>query len=687
MLLQRAQAAVASGMTGLTQVTDCGFASQAKAALARHQNNLKRTLREKARQEGRAVPVQGRRGGHLAGSQNEKEGTVMRCMRQAGWFHYRPDAQGLLQPVTEETQPWCAGLEEGSDKLPGRYLQDRGKWVQDGSALPFDEEDLKSDQAGEALRVETDYLTSLVTGQAAGMCFEFAAKRSALADSEKQFQELVEQATHPSQRRQKFLRQAGEAQSQIVKQRHKKHGRETFRQRVKKWREEQGSKSAATALKQVVRSVGKKQTAKKQAAKKSKVQKNSKTKASAKQKGSLKDKPSAHRKQQRKAEEKQDKRALAAKATQQAEETAAAEEGIAGRQARVVGERAPQVVLCVMQKGEEVQVRQQGQTYWVRKSDLCFDVRLPQHPARLDYAGLSASVATEAMRAVQDVDFYDWGSLLTDSQVVAGIQEVAARLGKQPDVTVLTPAEVEVVSQERALPEELVLAAKKPGRHMIFCACLHTTGPLHYTLLCMQREADSQWQMRYYDTLPSPSQSAYEKSRQLLKLVLETAKADSQGLPAPCNFYKQKDGFSCGLWVLLYLEKELRQWSGEAAQATKPEPEKVADRLNRWVKFLLTSQAVEQMRQEAAADQPSARKQEAAEPEPPLPPPAAPPGPGEPVEHVWGCSKCRGTKTGCKDCNPAETQPEPALASAKSEPKASAKAKSRGRGKGRGRSK
>ena len=167
--------------------------------------------------------------------------------------------------------------------------------------------------------------------------------------------------------------------------------------------------------------------------------------AGGKEEQGAKDKPSAHRKQQRKAEKKQDKRDLAAKAAQQAEETAAAEEGIAGRQARVVGERAPQslqgaVVLCVMQKGEEVQVRQQGQTYWVRKSDLCFDVRLPQHPARLDYTGLSASVATEAMRAVQDVDFYDWGNLLTDSQVVAGIQEVAARLGKQPDVTVLTPA-------------------------------------------------------------------------------------------------------------------------------------------------------------------------------------------------------------------------------------------------------
>ena len=65
MLLQRAQAAVASGMTGLTQVTDCGFASQAKAALARHQEDLKRTLREKARQEGVQCQYKGRReGGH-----------------------------------------------------------------------------------------------------------------------------------------------------------------------------------------------------------------------------------------------------------------------------------------------------------------------------------------------------------------------------------------------------------------------------------------------------------------------------------------------------------------------------------------------------------------------------------------------------------------------------------------------
>ena len=389
----------------------------------------------------------------------------------------------------------------------------------------------------------------MVTGQAAGLCFEFAAKRSALADTEKQFQELVEQATHPSQRRQKFFRQAGEAQSQTVRQRQKKHGRENFRQRVKKWREEQGNKSAATALKQVVPSVGKKQTAKKLAAKKSKEQKkNSKTKASAKQKASLKDKPSAHRKQPRKAEEKQDKRALAAAAAKQAEETAAAEEGIAGRQARVVGESAPQslqgaVVLCVMQKGE-VQVRQQGQTYWVRKSDLCFDVRLPRHPARLDYAGMSASVATEARRAVPDVDFYDWGSLLTDSQVIAGIQEVAARLGQQPDVTVLTPAEVEVVSQQRALPEELVLAAQKPGRHMI-CACLHT--------LCCAERGRQPVRRGTMTPCPAPASQPTRSPGSCSSLFWRQQKQTAKVCRVPATSTSRRMGFlvgsgSCSIW-------------------------------------------------------------------------------------------------------------------------------------------
>ena len=51
-LLQRAQTGVAAGCTRLTQVTDIGFASQAKAALARFHENLKSNMRQKAKQEG-----------------------------------------------------------------------------------------------------------------------------------------------------------------------------------------------------------------------------------------------------------------------------------------------------------------------------------------------------------------------------------------------------------------------------------------------------------------------------------------------------------------------------------------------------------------------------------------------------------------------------------------------------------
>ena len=101
-LLQRAQTGVAAGCTGLSQVTDIAFASQAKAALGRFHDDLKSKMREKARQQGvhctyRTSPkdiLQAVRAMHdQMLSQNEKEKTVLRAMRQGGWFHWRPDRE------------------------------------------------------------------------------------------------------------------------------------------------------------------------------------------------------------------------------------------------------------------------------------------------------------------------------------------------------------------------------------------------------------------------------------------------------------------------------------------------------------------------------------------------------------------------------------------------------------------
>ncbi|CAE7855117.1 unnamed protein product, partial [Symbiodinium necroappetens] len=123
-LLQRAQTGIAAGCTGLTQVTDTGFGQPAKAALARWQEELKQRMREKARQQkvhctyrtGPQDILQAARQMHARMVEiNETDSTILRCMRQAGWFRFRPDSHGLLQDCG--SQSWCQSFSEGSDKL------------------------------------------------------------------------------------------------------------------------------------------------------------------------------------------------------------------------------------------------------------------------------------------------------------------------------------------------------------------------------------------------------------------------------------------------------------------------------------------------------------------------------------------------------------------------------------------
>ena len=116
-LLQRAQTGVAAGCTGLCQ--------PGKGSLGSLSRGPQSKMREKARQQGVRCTyrtfmkdiLQAVRAMHdQMVSQNEKEKTVLRAMRQGGWFHWRPDREGKLQPVSEqpgrrqckaEQQPSC----------------------------------------------------------------------------------------------------------------------------------------------------------------------------------------------------------------------------------------------------------------------------------------------------------------------------------------------------------------------------------------------------------------------------------------------------------------------------------------------------------------------------------------------------------------------------------------------------
>ena len=75
-----------------------------------------------------------------------------RHMRQGGWFHWRPDREGKLQPVSE--QSWAAGLDECNAKLSSSHLAGRSSWVEGGQVKPFEPEELESSARGSALAME-----------------------------------------------------------------------------------------------------------------------------------------------------------------------------------------------------------------------------------------------------------------------------------------------------------------------------------------------------------------------------------------------------------------------------------------------------------------------------------------------------------------------------------------------------
>ena len=295
-LLQRAQTGVAASCTGLTQVTDIGFASQAKAALARFHEDLKVKLRQKAKLEG--VPckyktsnleiLQAARHMHSQMvSQNAKEDTVLRAMRQGGWFHFRPDEEGLLQPV--DSQEWAASLEEGHAKLGDDHLRNRDSWVVEGLVQPFTEEDLASKEKGAALNLEASYLVDQLTGKQTGMYFDFRPTSQVLAQTERELRQVLVRQIEPAARRK--LREADLAdvtsQQRHVRRRHKHHRKKSQQALIETFRARQGGKTVKAALAAVVPKSGR--TKKKQ-------KPSLKLKPSVKQKLSSKEKPSLDRK-------------------------------------------------------------------------------------------------------------------------------------------------------------------------------------------------------------------------------------------------------------------------------------------------------------------------------------------------------------------------------------------------------
>jgi hypothetical protein len=195
-------------------------------------------------------------------------------------------------------------------------------------------------------------------------------------------------------------------------------------------------------------------------------------------------------------------------------------------------------------------------------------------------------------------------------------------------------------------------------------APIHSEAPLHWTLLIGTKEGSQpEVNWKYIEPLKIDSKSATVRAQVELNRLQESLGADKTALPQKSNTQFQKDGWSCGLWVLAYSQQAISTSQGQPPRSVIVDFHRVIDRTNRWIQTLQNFQL--QLKNKSGTSGIPAVP-------PPLPPPSQPPQtetleemlakvvtakkPAQPlaVEDRYGCSRCRGSRSGCLQCNPSK---------------------------------
>ena len=148
-------------------------------------------------------------------------------------------------------------------------------------------------------------------------------------------------------------------------------------------------------------------------------------------------------------------------------------------------------------------------------------------------------------------------------------------------------------AQERAFVEKV-----KKARHLYFV--VHSENPAHYTELEVHKhegliEMD---EIIFRDSLEKPPETAARMVEQLLK-NLDFVEASWQ-CPPRVNELFQRDGWSCGLWAIRWIERSLRDRHGEG-RMPPPSLKAVTDRGNEFIEKIKKAKDEEFVRVAAKA--------------------------------------------------------------------------------------
>ena len=207
----------------------------------------------------------------------------------------------------------------------------------------------------------------------------------------------------------------------------------------------------------------------------------------------------------------------------------------------------------------------------------------PAGPCQLNYKQFRRQQRQDvASQLSRDVEAAANGSLLLDSTLDWAVKEVECRLptaGCLIVTSVEAAAIVNMDSQTSEQKQELALTISRLDAYSRVLVLLHSEAPMHYTLLQRVAVPGGGLQLKYWDSLQSPSASAYRMAQQFCNQV-------GWGGPVPpvCNGRRQPDGWSCGLYCLHFLEEAVREHRGEPVVRTPVLLSVLTARINKFIK-------------------------------------------------------------------------------------------------------
>ena len=187
--------------------------------------------------------------------------------------------------------------------------------------------------------------------------------------------------------------------------------------------------------------------------------------------------------------------------------------------------------------------------------------------------------------AITNCEFIETGNTLELGTVHALMGEIGERVGIPDGVLLIEPTvavawargDQDEPSTERQEEQQKFDERVARAEHLLIA--VHSEGPQHYSFLKVSKKGQ-EVKIEYRDSLKIPSENAKEAATKILRKL--GAIDSTEECPPPSNKMFQVDGWSCGLWVARWVERALRELSGEGRASPLPIHEACA-RGNEWI--------------------------------------------------------------------------------------------------------